>query len=225
MNPYALPILCIALCIHCLTGCYSYQPIFEKNIVPATARHSAQESHAQMVFAWRGLRDEENLDVLSSRLDQAWSHDPGYYEPVWGWGIFRLVQAGHTKPSSTTIRHLNDSIRCFYMARNMKSFPEEERANLDMDIANSYNAMGACYIQMGNQTYADTALDCASSILNEINPKTKIESARYFELLAYNKFYKGNIEDAKAAATRALDEGAMLSEYFLSKLSIEGHAK
>lgn len=220
MRELARLLLCAIIGCYWLVGCVEYTPLFDKNVAMPTARHSPEDCHRSMLLVWRGLKQGDDLYGIRALLDAAWLRDPGNYEPYWGWGIFRFVQAEYTVPGRRTVKYLNDSIRYLGMARKMESLPKEERINLDMDIANSYNALGACYIQLGNCDLAYRALGEASNILVEIDPGTKIDRARYFELLAYNKFYMGDVTGAKAAVLRAISEGAQISHAFLKDVGI-----
>lgn len=211
---------CAVLYSCCLVGCVEYTPLFDQKVMMATARHSSADCHRSMSVAWDSLKRGDDLYGVRAHLDAAWRRDPGSYEPYWGWGIFRLVQAERTRPREKAAQYLKDSIRHLSTARKMKSLPEEERFNLDMDIVNSYNGLGACYIQLKDRDLADKALGEAGNILAATDPVAKIEKTRYFELLAYNKFYKGDIVESKAAALRAMAEGAQFPPEFLKDVGV-----
>ena len=207
-----------------LGGCFAqkqrYRPLFEQNTTPLTMRHSALESHKRMIHVWRGLRENNpDLYAIRARLDNAWSRDPGWFEPYWGWGIFRLVQAGQTQPSLFTVECFTDSVRYLFMARSMDSFPDDEKLNIDMDIANSLNGLGACLLVLKEKDQANRALVHARDILASATPLTEDSKPRYFELQAYCMFYLGDIAAAKEAANEALKYGASLPEDFMAELA------
>ena len=101
----------------------------------------------------------------------------------------------------------------------MDSFPDDEKLNIDMDIANSLNGLGACLLVLKEKDQANRALVHARDILASATPLTEDSKPRYFELQAYCMFYLGDIAAAKEAANEALKYGASLPEDFMAELA------
>ncbi|MGN0855284.1 MAG: hypothetical protein ACI4R9_07180 [Kiritimatiellia bacterium] len=172
-----------------------------------------------MIQAWRLLRENADLAVIRAQLDMAYSLDPGYYEPIWGWGIFRYVQASRTSSDKIAAECLKDSVRYLYLARNMKSFPSEEYSNIDMDVANSLNALGVCFFKLGKVAEAEDSLVRAGDVLKSITPAADDQKARHLQLQAYNRYYRGDCCAARKSVQLAVKYGAQFPDDFLRNIS------
>jgi hypothetical protein len=87
-------------------------------------------------------------------------------------------------------------------------------------LLNSYNGLGAFYLQVSKKELADTNLELARTILLDVTKKEP-ENGRAFYLLAVTSFYQNKFEEAKQESDQAQSKHFKVPEDFLKDLSLK----
>lgn len=162
-----------------------------------------------------------NRSYLGEAMDcfnYAWSFDYENYQAYWGVGVTRGVQATLTEDKQLIEKYLKQSVEFILMAKKYE-VPVSQLDNLDLDLANAYNGLGAFYKQAGKAELAKAPLGRAKKILTEIT-RNDSQNGRAFFLLAATCFYQGKLDEAKQAGQKALSNNYALPETFLKDIGL-----
>ena len=164
-----------------------------------------------------------------------WSFDHENYQAYWGAGVVRGVQATFTDDPLLAEKYLKQSADFMLMAMK-HNVPANQVNNLNLDLANAYNGLGAFYLQSSkkeldvyrgaNAFYAqsskkelaDAYLASAREILLDVIKKEP-ENGRAFFLLAATSFYQGKYAEAKQLAEQSQSKHYKVPDDFLKDIA------
>ena len=152
-------------------------------------------------------------------FNYCWNFNNENYQAYWGAGVVRGVQATFTKDETLIEKYLKQSVE-FMLLAEKHEVPAAQINNLHLDLANSYNGLGAFYLHVSKKEMADTNLELARTILLDVTKKEP-ENARAFYLLAVTSFYQNKFEEAKQESDQAQSKYFKVPEDFLKDLSLK----
>ena len=213
---YRVPaVLVVLLLSGCLLIREDYTPLFERHDTFVTARHSEAASRRQMERAWFELsKPRVDLYLVRAILDRAWIRSPDSYEPVWGWAIFKAIQARQSSSSKEAERCFTDSVRYFKRVKSMLPPSSCEMFNVDMDYVNSLNWFSAALRRSGKTEKAKEVLLQAAMVLAGYAQRDDIDRKRYLTMKAYNSYYLGDKDAARSEMEAAVSCGAVFPKEF-----------
>lgn len=208
-------VLVLLLLSGCLLIREDYTPLFERHDAFVTARHSEAASRRQMERAWFELsKPRVDLYLVRAILDRAWIRSPDSYEPVWGWAIFKAIQARQSSSSKEAERCFTDSVRYFERVKSMLPPSSCEMFNVDMDYVNSLNWFSAALRRSGKTEKAKEVLLQAAMVLAGYAQRDDIDRKRYLTMKAYNSYYLGDKDAARSEMEAAVSCGAVFPKEF-----------
>lgn len=204
-------------------------------------------SNESAQLGWYYLRSYFNKDSFVPAVNRSyiadamqnfnwcWSFDNDNYQAYWGAGVVRGVQATLTDDPALAEKYLKQSVE--YLSLAMKHHvPENQINNLNLDLANAHNGLGAFYLQASKKeldisnaggafyaqapkkALAETNLNSAQTILLAVIKKEP-ENGRAFFLLAATSFYQGKYDEVKQLAEQAKNKHYKVPDDFLKDLS------
>ncbi len=158
-----------------------------------------------------------NIAYAMECFNYCWSFDHENYQAYWGAGVVRGEQATFTDDPLLTEKYLKQSVEFMLMAEK-HHVPANQTNNLNLDLANSYNGLGAFYLQTSKKELADANLNSAQALLLDVTKKEP-ENGRAFYLLAVTSFYQGKYAEAKQLAEQAQNKHFKVPDDFLKDLA------
>ena len=150
-------------------------------------------------------------------FNDCWFFDNENYQAYWGAGVVRGVQATFTDDPLLAEKYLKQSAEFMLMAMK-HNVPANQVNNLNIDLANAYNGLGAFYVKTSKKELADAYLASAREILFDVTKKEP-QNGRAFYLLAATSFYQGKYAEAKQLAEQAKNKHFKVPDDFLKDLS------
>ena len=161
--------------------------------------------------------EKSDLKYAMQNFNYCWSFNSENYQAYWGAGVIRGEQATLTDDPEFIEKYLKQSIEFMHIAFK-HNVPAKQVNNLNMDLANSYNGLGAFYLQMSKPELTKTNLESARKLLLDVTQKEP-ENGRALYLLAVTAFYQGNFAEAKRLAEQSLSKHYKVPEDFLKDLA------
>lgn len=169
---------------------------------------------------------ESYLKYAMQNFNHCWEFNNENYQAYWGAGVVRGAQATDTSDHELIEKYLKQSIEFMHIAFK-HNVPAKQVNNLNMDLANSYNGLGAFYLQTSRPELAKANFESARKLLLDVTQKEP-ENGRALYLLAVTAFYQGNFAEAKRLAEQSQSKHYKVPEDFLKDLaeksSIDAHA-
>ena len=235
--PSIIMVLGFALLLLGCVGCSSVsEPAFLTDAPNDNKDHSVADqvkykglSNESAQLGWYYLGSYFNKDSFVPAVNKSyianamecfnycWSFDNENYQAYWGAGVVRGVQATLTDDPLLAEKYLKQSIEFMLLARK-HHVPANQSNNLSLDLSNSYNGLGAFYLQTSKKELADANLELARTTLLDVIKKEP-ENGRAFFLLAATSFYQGRYGEVKQLADQAKNKHYKVPDDFLKNLS------
>jgi len=225
-------ILPVLLLLGSCTGCVKWpEPAILNEApypIPKTEVKKKEAEYHSMSCAnlgWSDLKknyvssqDVYYLKSAGELFNWAWKADTKNYYTYWGWGVIRGYQSEFAEKPSQAETYLKQSIQFLKLAKKYDvSHKDQCNIDLDLDLANAYNGLGAFYLKVNNNTESTKALDSGEKLISTVLQQAPKNGRAYF-LLSVNFYYRQNYHEAKVNADNAQKYQFKVSPDYLKEL-------